>query len=200
MTADTMTEPTPLHARPDVLDFLLTRRSRPAKTLGDEGPDRKELTTLLRAAARCPDHGKLEPWRFVVISGDARRRVADAARERGMALGLDPQTVDKAAAAFTQGAVIVAVLASPKPSDKIPGWEQEMSAGAVCLSLVNAALAAGWGANWLTGPLARDAGFLAGTLGAQPGETVAGFVHIGRETVVPTDRPRPDVEAIITWL
>jgi len=196
-----MTDPTPpLRARPEVLDFLLTRRSRPARTLGDEGPGREELATLLTAAARCPDHGKLEPWRFVVIAGDARARVAQAARARAGALGLDAATVDKTAAAFTQGAVIVAVLAAPKPSDKIPDWEQAMSAGAVCLSLLNAALAAGWGANWLTGPLARDAGFLADVLGARGGETAAGFIHIGRETVVPGDRPRPDVGALTTWL
>lgn len=195
-----MPEPTRLHARPEVLDFLLTRRSRSAKTLADEGPGREELLTLLTAAARCPDHGKLEPWRFVVIEGAARARVAQAARDRAGALGLDAATVDKTAAAFTQGAVIVAVMASPRPSDKIPDWEQTMSAGAVCLSLVNAALAAGWGANWLSGPLARDAAFLVGTLGATPGEWVAGFVHIGRETVVPADRPRPDAEALTTWL
>ncbi|MCL5775728.1 nitroreductase family protein [Limibaculum sp. FT325] len=195
-----MPEPTRLHARPEVLDFLLTRRSRPAKTLADEGPGREVLVTLLTAAARCPDHGKLEPWRFVVIAGDARARVAQAARDRAGALGLDTAAVDKTAAAFAQGAVIVAVIASPKASDKIPDWEQTMSAGAVCLSLLNAALAAGWGANWLTGPLARDAAFLGATLGAAPGEWVAGFVHIGRETLVPADRPRPDTEALTTWL
>ncbi|MDT8343051.1 MAG: nitroreductase family protein [Thermohalobaculum sp.] len=189
-----------LRARPEVLDFLLTRRSRPARTLADEGPGRDDLSTLLTAAARCPDHGKLEPWRFVVIAGDARARVAAAARARTTAMGLDAGSIDKASAAFTQGAVIVAVLASPRASDKIPDCEQTMSAGAVCLSLLNAALAAGWGANWLTGPLARDPAFLTATLGAAPGEWVAGFIHIGRETVVPADRPRPDVAALTTWL
>ena len=195
-----MTEIRPLTPRPEVLDFLLTRRSRPAKTLADEGPTRAELETILTAAARCPDHGKLEPWRFVVISGEARGRVAGAAMARAGALGQDAAGIEKTASAFRQGAVIVAVIASAKPSEKIPDWEQDMSAGAVCLSLLNAALAAGWGANWLSGPMARDPEFLAGTLGCRPGEFVAGFIHIGRATVVPAERPRPDVRALTTLL
>ena len=195
-----MADPAPLRPRPEVLDFLLTRRSRPAKTLAEPGPSRDDLMTLLTAAVRCPDHGKLEPWRFVVIAGEARARAAEAARERAVALSLDPSTVDKTAAAFTQGAVIVAVIGSPKVSDKIPTWEQEFSMGALCLSLLNATLAAGWGANWLTGPMARDRDFLTRILGCGPAEFVAGFIHIGTETVVPSDRPRPDVEALTTWL
>lgn len=196
-----MTEPAairPLAPRPEVLDFLLTRRSRPAKSLADEGPDAATLTTLLTAAARVPDHGKLAPWRFVVIAGAARERVAAAVEARGVARGLDAEKARKDAAAFRQGALVVAVVAAPKPSEKIPEWEQLMSAGAVCVSLVNAALAAGWGANWLSGWAATDAPFLAETLGCAAGEFVAGFVHIGRETTTPPDRPRPDVETLVT--
>lgn len=189
----------PLTPRPDALDFLLTRRSRPARSLRAPGPDRATLTTLLTAAARCPDHGKLEPWRFVVIEGAARGRIAHAVRERAAALALDPESAEKAAAAFTQGETIVAVVASPKPSDKIPQWEQLMSAGAVCLSLLNAALAAGWGANWLSGFAARDCEIL-GLLGVRGEEFVAGFIHIGAESFAPPDRPRPDVAALTTWI
>jgi nitroreductase len=189
----------PLAPRPEALDFLLTRRSRPAKTLAAPGPDRAALRTLLTAAARTPDHGKLEPWRFVVIAGAAQARMAATVRARAAALGHAPEAAEKAASAFTQGAVIVAVLASPKPSEKIPEWEQLMSAGAVCLSLLNAALAAGWGANWLSGWASRDPEVLA-ALGARGAEFVAGFLHLGTETVAPPERPRPDVDALTTWL
>ncbi len=96
--------------------------------------------------------------------------------------------------------MIVAVISSPKPVEKIPLWEQRLSAGAVCLGLLNAALASGWGANWLTGRMAYDAVFCAEFLRLAEGERVAGFVHIGTETVVPPDRPRPDVAALTTWL
>ena len=74
-----------------------------------------------------------------------------------------------------------------------------LSAGAVCLALLNAALAAGWGANWLTGWGAHDAAFRETALGLAPHESVAGFVHIGTETAAPPDRPRPDIDAITDW-
>lgn len=185
--------------RPDVMDFLLSRRSRPAKTLGPGGPDRAALERMLVAAARSPDHGKLEPWRFVVIEGAARDRAQTLAADRARALQLDESSAAKTVAAFTQGDVIVAVISSPKPSEKIPVWEQHLSAGAVCLALLNAALASGWGANWLTGRMAYDPVFLSEFLGCAKGEAVAGFIHIGTETVTPQDRPRPDVSAITTW-
>jgi nitroreductase len=185
--------------RPEVLDFLMTRRSRPAKTLGARAPDRAELETLLTAASRTPDHGKLVPWRFVVLADrEARERLVAMAARRLAETGHDPARIDKDAGAFRQGGVVVAVISSPRAAS-IPRWEQEFAAPCVCLSLLNAALAAGWGANWLTGPLARDGAFLAEAFGCVAGETVAGFVHIGDETVVPAERERPDVAAITTW-
>ena len=186
--------------RPDVLDFLLTRRSRPAKTLGATAPGRAEIETILTAAARTPDHGKLAPWRFIVLTrSEERARIAEQARRHMKAAGLEAEKVEKNVNSFAHGGVIVAVVASPKPSDKIPRWEQELSAGAVCLALLNAALASGWGANWLTGPLARDTGFLTAALGCTADEFVAGFLHIGEERVAPADRDRPDLSEITEW-
>jgi nitroreductase len=196
VTASPTARPT---GRPDALDFLLTRRSRPARTLTEPGPSRPELLTLLTAAARVPDHGKLEPWRFIVIEGAARFRIADAVAERARALGHDAERIEKSSSAFRQGSAVVAVVASPKPSDKIPVHEQTLSAGAVCLTLLNAALAAGWGANWLSGWAATDRPFLDG-LGLAPQEWVAGFIHIGACDAAPPDRPRPDIAAIATFL
>lgn len=186
--------------RPDVLDFLLTRRSRPAKTLGDDSPSPSEIETMLTAASRTPDHGKLVPWRFIVLSdGKRRAALAEEAAQRMAALGLAQDKIEKNARSFSYGGVIVAVILSPKASETIPLWEQEMAAGGVCLALLNAALASGWGANWLTGPLCRDAGFLSSALGCETGETVAGFLHIGSESVVPMDRDRPEIGAITEW-
>ena len=161
--------------------------------------DRAGLERILTAAARGPDHGKLEPWRFVVIAGAARERAAALAAKRAVALKLDAGTTAKMVAEFIQGDIIVAVISSPKPSEKIPLWEQQLSAGAVCLALLNAALASGWGANWLTGKMAYDPVFRRDFLGCTEAETVAGFIHIGAETVAPHDRPRPDVGALTTW-
>jgi len=179
-----------------VLDFLLPRRSRPAKLLSPPGPGRDELRRLLTAAARVPDHGKLEPWRFVVLDGAAPGRIAAAIRARAALTGAN---ADKGALAFEQAPVAVAVVGVPRASDTIPSLEQTLSAGCVCLSLLNAALAAGWGANWLTGWPAHDPEFLAAELGVRDPEWVAGFIHIGSCATPPPDRPRPDVAAITTW-
>lgn len=180
-----------------VMEFLLTRRSRPAKLLAPPGPDRDEIGRMLAAAGRVPDHGKLEPWRFVVLTGGACGRFAAAIRARAALTGND---ADKGALAFEQAPVAVAVVAVPRDSAKIPAIEQTLSVGAAALSLLNAALASGWGANWLTGWPAYDATLLADELEVEPGEWVAGFVHVGTCPVEVPDRPRPDIEAITTWL
>ena len=182
------------------LDFLLTRRSRPAKTLIAPVPGRDEIVTLLTAAARSPDHGKLEPWRFLVLHRPALARLAAAVPARADALGIDPDRTAKAVAQFRDADLAIAVISVPKPSDKIPHSEQVLSAGAVCLALLNAALAAGWGANWLSGWPSHDAVFRSDVLGLGPDERVAGFIHIGTETSAPPDRPRPDVAALTTWV
>ncbi|WP_118138044.1 nitroreductase [Oceanicella sp. SM1341] len=186
-------------ARPEVLDFLLTRRSRPAKTLVAPAPDRAALMPLLTAAARSPDHGMLVPWRFKVFSGAALARLAEQAAARAEALGKPASDVEKVRNTFTVAPLIVGVVSAPKPSPKIPEVEQRLSAGAVCLALVNAALASGWGASWITGWAAFDAEFCAAQ-GLGEGEYFAGFIHIGTEGVAPAERDRPVLEAITDWV
>ena len=183
--------------RSEVVDFLSTRRSRPPKVLREPGPDRAALLHLLTMAARAPDHGKLEPWRFVVLAGAGKARLVEAIRARAAETGAD---ADKGASAYEQAPVSVAVVASPRPSDKIPAIEQTLSAGAVALGLVNAALAEGWGAAWLTGWPVYDAEFIGPALGLAEGEWVAGVVHIGSCDMEVPDRPRPDIGAIVTWM
>ena len=185
---------------PAALDFLLTRRSRPAKTLTTPVPDRATLETLLTAAARTPDHGKLEPWRFIVLEKAALARLAGLAAARGAALGIEAEKIAKGQAQFADADLAVAVVSSPKPSDKIPQIEQVYSAGAVCLALLNAALAAGWGANWLSGWASHDRIFVTEGLGLAAHESVAGLIHLGTETNAPPERPRPDLAAITTWV
>ncbi|MFX0544074.1 nitroreductase family protein [Roseovarius sp. S1116L3] len=187
--------PTP---RPDVLDFLATRRSRPAKTLGLPVPDCAALMPMLEMAARTPDHGKLEPWRFVVLERAALLRLAKAIPT--LPAALDSEAIEKAQKQFTDAHLAVAVIEVQRPSPKIPAIEQTYSAGAVCLALLNAALASGWGANWLSGWASHDRAFAEGQLGLAPHERIAGLIHIGTETSVPPERPRPDMRAITTWI
>ena len=185
---------------PQALEFMLTRRSRPAKTLGAPLPSRDDLQPILTAALRTPDHGKLEPWRLIVLDAAALSRLSELVSTRGTALGRTPEEIDKQRLHFANGGLAVAVIASPVESAKIPHIEQILSAGAVCLSLVNAALAAGWGANWLSGWASHDQVFRQNGLGLAEHELIAGLIHIGTETSAPPDRPRPDLDAKVTWL
>lgn len=178
------------------LDFLLNRRSRPSKTLVAPAPDADSLQTILTAAARTPDHGKLEPWRFVVLTDGALPRIGEAVRAHGAEIGTRGEDVDKAAKAFENSHMCVMVVEVQKPS-KIPAIEQTYSAGAVCLALVNAALASGFGANWLSGWISHDRAFLETHLGLETDEKVAGFIHLGSESKTPPERPRPDLGKIV---
>ncbi|MAM63901.1 nitroreductase [Maritimibacter sp. UBA3975] len=185
---------------PAALDFLLTRRSRPAKTLTTPVPGREEVETILTAAARTPDHGKLEPWRFIVLTKPALDRLAAMVPPRGATLNIDAEKIEKSRRQFADADLAVAVVFCPVDSPKVPTVEQQYSAGAVCLSLLNAALAAGWGANWLSGWPSHDPEFVQSGLGLAAHESIAGFIHIGTETAAPPDRPRPDLSDITLWV
>lgn len=182
------------------LAFLTARRSRPAKLFSLPVPSRDQLTEILTAATRVPDHGKLEPWRMIVVQQAAFKRLADLAEARAGELGGDAEMAAKGRGQYDLGKLAVVVIASPKPSPKIPPVEQLLSAGALCLGIVNAAEAAGWGACWLTGWPAHDATFAARAFGCTEGETVAGIVHIGTPPEDGPDRPRPDLPKIVTWV
>ncbi len=188
-------------ADPAAFAFLAARRSYPAKLLTPPVPEPDALQAILAAAARVPDHGKLEPWRFIVLGRAAMGRLAGLVAERAAALGLDAEQTAKGRGQFDAGHLAVVVVASPKPSPKIPLIEQTQSASALCLGLVNAATAAGWGACWLSGWPVYDRGFVEQGLGLAPQESVAGIIHIGTGAAeLLPDRPRPDVAALTLWM
>ena len=183
---------------PETLAFLRNRRSHPPRMLSGPPPTREALMQMLELGARVPDHGKLEPWRFVVLERPALDRLAPALADQAAAQGGDAAAVEKARSAF-DSPVVVVVVSAPVEHPKIPQWEQFLSAGAVCLELLNTALAAGFGAAWLTGHAAQPA-FAQAHLGVQKGEQVVGLIHIGSRGAAPPDRPRPDIAAKTTFL
>ncbi|MEL7211686.1 MAG: nitroreductase family protein [Pseudomonadota bacterium] len=182
------------------LDFLKTRRSRPGKTLTTPVPDRTELEELLSIAARTPDHGKLEPWRFIVLERPALERIAALIPPLGAKHGIPEDKIAGNMLHYGSSHLAVAVISSPKISDKIPEIEQVYSAGAVCLALLNAALAAGWGANWLSGWSSHYQEFGRDAFNLTPSEKIAGIIHIGTAPHTPPDRPRPDLDQITEWM
>jgi nitroreductase len=178
---------------------LATRRSVAPHRLGEPGPDERTIEALLTVAARVPDHGRLVPWRFIVIAGEARRRIGEAIAGAFSAdePGAPAERVAVEEARLARAPVVVAVVSRARPHVKIPEWEQVLSAGAVCTTLINAAAALGYGASWLTEWYAYDRRIL-DELGLDPDERIAGFVHIGTPLEEPVDRPRPVLSDILT--
>jgi nitroreductase len=184
---------------PDAIDLLKTRRSIKPREMGGPGPSPAELETILTIGARVPDHGKLAPWRFIVFEGDARARAGEViakvfARKNPQAASPDIEVEKRR---LTDAPLVIAVVSFTRPHPKVPPWEQELSAGASAMNIVNAATALGYGANWLTGWFAFDRDVLEG-LGLKPDEKLAGFIHIGTPSKPSEDRPRPALSDIVT--
>lgn len=188
-------QPLPITPSPETLALLARRRSSSAALLQAPGPSGAELNDLLRLAARVPDHGKLAPWRFVILEGPAKARLVE--RLRGLASS--QPNPDKAAGALAKLAnpPTTVLVVAKAPSPKMPAWEQELSAGAVCTLLLIAAEAMGYGANWITDWYAFAPDALA-ALGLEDGEQVAGFIHIGTAPEPPLERERPDLSALVS--
>jgi nitroreductase len=184
---------------PDALELLKTRRSVKPQELAGSAPSEAEIEALLTIASRVPDHGKLTPWRFVVFTGEARLKAGEAIAAAFLADHPEakPEHVDVERTRLARAPLVVAVVSRAAPHVKIPEWEQVLSAGAAAMSLVFAAHALGYAANWITEWYAYDCRVLA-ALGLEPHEKIAGFVHIGRPAQPPTDRPRPPLSEIVT--
>jgi nitroreductase len=183
----------------DSLALLQKRRSLAAHRLGEPGPSEEQIETLLTVAARVPDHGRLVPWRFILIEGEARHRLGEIVSAAAAADQRDADA-DKIAAEhnrFARAPLVIAVVSRAKPHVKIPEWEQVLSAGAVCMNLLHAAAALGFGATWITEWVAFDRRIL-DALGLAPDERIAGFVHIGTPLEPTVDRARPDLATLVT--
>ena len=184
----------------DALALLSRRRSVGPAFLTGPAPDAEELQTLLRLASRVPDHGKLAPWRFIVIAGEGRERAGRLALEIKLedAPGLDEAARAAERTRFSRSPLVIAVVSRAAPHVKIPEWEQQLSAGASAMALEIAAAALGFASTWVTEWCAYDARFRA-RLGLASHERIAGFIHIGRAKSPPEDRPRPALADIVAY-
>jgi nitroreductase len=185
----------------EIIHRLRTRRSVPPQLLTGPGPTAEELDAILMVAARVPDHGRLAPWRFIVLEGEARTRIGDAIAAAFQAdqPDADPARVAPERERLARAPLVVAVVSRARPHVKIPEWEQVLSAGAVCMNLVHAANALGYGTSWLSEWFSFDRRVL-DALGLAPDERLAGFIHIGRAAETPPDRERPALADIVTRL
>ena len=186
-----------LNDRSTPLSLLETRRSAKPREMVGPAPSADELQRMLAIAARVPDHGKLAPWRFVIVGEDQRDALAKLLHE-----ALDKEDPSALAAhyekaeqfAHNAGALVVLVSA-PVPDHKIPVWEQELSCGAAGQNLLHAAHALGYVGGWVTGWAAYSPMVRAAV--CEPGERIAGFIFIGQPGVPVVERPRPILDAIM---
>jgi nitroreductase len=179
------------------LTLLLTRRSTSVKDLHEPAPSDEQLEQILRVATRVPDHGKLCPWRIKILRGDGALKLGAIAAD--IFAKQNPDATEAQIAAehtrFTRAPLCLAVISVPQLGTK-PVWEQELSAGAVCMNILHAAHALGFGGKWLTEWVAYDAAVLA-ALGGAASDKIAGFVYVGSKTAEPEDRARPELKDVV---
>lgn len=178
--------------------LLATRRSGKPRDLVGPGPDDAQLQRILNAAIRVPDHGKIGPWRFVIVKENQRRALADliTAAYRAEEPDGNPKELEKLEQFAHQAPVLVVVLSSPKPDSLIPLWEQQLSAGAACMNMITAATAEGFAAGWLTAwPSYSPTVLRAFGTG---GERIAGFIFIGTPARALEERPRAAYDAVVS--
>ena len=182
---------------PGAVDLLLSRRSGSAKAMGKPGPNKKQLTEILQAGARAPDHGKLFPWRFIIFEGEGRNRAGEILAQAARADGERDRQVEEERNRFLRAPVVIGVISSAREQHKIPVWEQELSAGAVCQNILVAATALGFVGQWVTEWYAYHPAVRHG-LGLKSGERVAGFIYLGTSKEKLEERPRPDMKKIVS--
>ena len=180
------------------IDCLDQRRSVPSRQLAEPGPDWAQLEAMLQSASRVPDHGKRVPFRFLRISGDARAAMGELLATRKLALDPDASdsAIEKERARFSFAPVILTVIAKQGYDEKIPATERFSTASCVCFALLQAAQAAGFGAQWLTGWAAYDAE-VRERLGVSEEEAIVGFIHIGTAQIEAPERDRPDAATLL---
>ncbi len=181
------------------IDFLLTRKSAPISVIHEPGPSDVELEGMIRIASRVPDHGLLEPWRFIVYRGDVRHDIGAFFAKRAGEIegGLTPQRMEQEKARFARAPLVVGVVSVPREHPRIPDWEKFLSASNAAFALVLAAHAYGYNANWVSNWYSDDAPSRA-FLGLSPAERAIGFVHIGTVDVPVPDRPRPEPSKVMS--
>jgi nitroreductase len=182
-----------------VLSLLRTRKSASAKAMTEPGPSAAQITEILSLATRVPDHGKLAPWRFILWEGEARRGFGEVMRRRWHELHPEhgPDSLAFVAGLFLRAPTVLAVVSTAAEHPKIPMWEQQLSAGAVCMNILTAATAMGLGCQWNTDWVAYDAE-IARAMGLRPPERIAGLIYLGTPAGPLEDRPRPDAPALLT--
>ena len=185
-----------LNDRSSILSLLKTRRSGRPRDLAEPGPSEAQLHEILSIAARVPDHGKLAPWRFVIVRKEDRDAFEQLLHRAYRVDHPEPGRLEiEASQRFAhQAPALIVALFKPVESSKIPLWEQQLSCGAALMNLLTATHALGFAGGWVTGWAAYSEEVRRAF--ASEDETIAGFVFIGTPAAELEERPRPALEDV----
>jgi nitroreductase len=189
----------PLNDATTGLSLLSTRRSASVKSMGEPGPTPEQIEKILRIAVRVPDHGKLQPWRFIQFEGSSRKKFGEELAKRWKELHPEAseESLNHWQGFFLRAPMVIALISRAAAHPKIPIWEQQLSAGAVGQNILLAATALGFGCQWNTDWCAYDAE-IERLLKLEPHERVCGFFYLGTPKEAIEDRPRPDPQLLLT--
>ena len=189
----------PPRPSPETLALLAGRRSSSPQFLTAPAPEGAELEALLRLSARVPDHGKMQPWRFVLLHGAGKARFAAALRAMA-GRRANPTKALASLAKLEAPPLAVAVVSAPRMGGK-PVGEQRTSAAAVCTTMLIAAAAMGYGANWITdwyGEEPEALRLLGLKLDSEVPEELAGWILLGTAAEAPMERARPQLSELVS--
>ncbi len=182
-----------------MIDTLLSRAS--VKLLGDPGPSDADLRLIFEAAMRAPDHGKLRPWKFFVVRGDARQQLSELFAEgvRRREPNANDAQIEKEREKPLRAPVTIVVAARVVAGHKIPEIEQVLSSAAAGMNILNAVHALGFGAKWVTGANCYDPEFRK-AFGLDETDQLLGFIHVGtpQESAPVMERPDP-AGFVVEW-
>ena len=187
----------------NIIDFLQIRRSVTAKSMTNENFNDEDLNTILNCGIRVPDHGALNPWKLTVIKNDAKLRIGNDILAKEFNINhpeASEDEIDYERKRFCRASVVIAVLFKPVSHPKIPLWEMQLSAGAVCTTLLIASQSLGYAAQWLTEWYAYNRNMIKELGGNPDTDKIAGFIYIGNKDKSPIERRRPKKENVIEYL
>jgi nitroreductase len=187
----------------NIIDFLQIRRSVTAKSMTNENFNDEDLNTILNCGIRVPDHGALNPWKLTVIKNDAKLRLGNDVLAKEFNINhpeASEDEIDYERKRFCRASVVIAVLFKPVSHPKIPLWEMQLSAGAVCTTLLIASQSLGYAAQWLTEWYAYNRNMIKELGGNPDTDKIAGFIYIGNKDKSPIERRRPKKENVIEYL
>lgn len=182
----------------DVFEAIHTRHSQ-GKVKQDPVP-RALIEKLLSAAVQAPNHYKVRPWRFVVLTGDARGKLGDifAASQADRKPDRSPEVLDKTRALPLRAPVLIAVGVDKPNEEKVLEIENVAAVAAACQNLLLAAHAEGLAVKWRTGEWARDAK-VKKHLGFSADQQLIAFLYIGFPEFIAEYEPRPSFEDRTVW-